>query len=287
MAAGPRGIVSVAGVTNSPNFPLTVGQSPLTDVAFIARLAITDTTLSGTEPCMTAALENAASNVEGPVAPGELVTLRGLNFGPAVGVSMQRDSSGRIATELEGVQVFFDSTPAPLLYVQSEQINVQVPWDVHGDDTKVHVQYQGVSTQTADITVKSAAPDFFLLFYKSTQGAILNQDGTLNSQAHPAKPGDIVAIWGTGGGAISPALETGSFAPLATLSHLTQTPSILIDAGLTSEVTYAGSAPTVVSGVFQINFRVPESILPGTHTVDVNIGPASSSPMARVTMEVR
>jgi uncharacterized protein (TIGR03437 family) len=78
-------------------------------------------------PCSILAPENTANLQEGPIAPGELVTLWGLRFGPETGTQMQFDSTGKVATELAGVRVFFNEIQAPILYAQSEQINAQVP----------------------------------------------------------------------------------------------------------------------------------------------------------------
>ena len=83
------------------------------------------------------------------MAPGELVTFWGLRFGPDAGAQLKLDSSGKIATELSGVRVFFNDIAAPLLYAQSLQINAQVPWELAGKSTaQVHVEYNGVSTRT-------------------------------------------------------------------------------------------------------------------------------------------
>ena len=81
-------------------------------------------------PCSILAPENAANLLEGPIAPGELVTLWGLRFGPETGAQMKFDSTGTVSTQLAGVGVFFDEIQAPILYAQSEQINEQVPWEL-------------------------------------------------------------------------------------------------------------------------------------------------------------
>lgn len=74
-----------------------------------------------------------------------------------------------------------------------------------------------------------------------------NADGTRNSPSNPAKQGDFISIYGTGGGLLSPPALTGEFWG-STLSYLTL-PVSVEDAA----VLYAGSAPTRQSGFFQIN----------------------------------
>ena len=48
---------------------------------------------------------------------------------------------------------------------------------------------------------------------------------------------------------------------------------------------YAGAAPGLVAGVFQINVRIPEGVEPGPQPVVVQIGTASSSPEVTVAVQ--
>jgi len=147
-----------------------------------------------------------------------------------------------------------------------------VPWELAGQSaTKVHVEYNGLSTQIADAAVVPYAPAFFQAD-TSGQGAILNEDGTLNSASNPAKIGSVVAIFGTGAGPTAPAGITGGIAPLAPLALLTSPISVQVN-GTDAEILYAGSAPTIISGVFQINFRVPANLpFVGPYLVHIKVG---------------
>ena len=286
IAVNPDGTVTVAGSTWSTDFPVTMGPEPWIDYV-VARLQIADASRPE-RPCMSLALENGASFIEGPIAPGELVTLRGNHFGPDTGQPATVDSTGRLPATLAGVRVFFDTTPAPLLYVQSQQINAQAPFELAGKkSTSIHVEYQGVSSQTAQIAVEDAAPDFFRLL-PTQQGVIFNSDGSLNSPSNPAPVGSAVWILGTGGGLFAPPIPNGAMAPFTPLSKLVLTPTVRIDDGVPAQVQYAGSSPTAPSGVFQINFVVPPvGTYSSTHTVDVTIGPGSTNPLQTVSIAIR
>ncbi len=76
------------------------------------------------------------------------------------------------------------------------------------------------------------------------QGAILNQDFSLNGQGNRALPGDLVYIYGGGAGQITlPGRTggvTGSGAPVATLNLPV---TVFIDGGQATDVPYAGPAP--------------------------------------------
>ena len=86
--------------------------------------------------------------------------------------------------------------------------------------TKVHVEYNGFSSQVASAIVAQAAPAFFRS-YTSPQGAIVNEDGTPNSASNSAQRGSVVSIFGTGAGPMSPLAATGGIAPLDPLAVLT------------------------------------------------------------------
>jgi uncharacterized protein (TIGR03437 family) len=55
--------------------------------------------------------------------------------------------------------------------------------------------------------------------------------------------------------------------------------------GRPATVLYAGSAPTLVSGVFQVNVRIPEDVEPGPATIQIQVGGAATQ--AGVTIAVR
>ena len=279
--AEPDGTVLLAGATTTSDF-LTSPDTPFEPPGyFVAKLNITDLA-NATLPCSILAPENAANFFdEGPVAPGELVTLWGNHFGPEIGAHEQVDSSGKIATELAGVRVFFDQFEAPLLYASSKQINAQVPWELNGQSSaQFRVEYNGISTRTGIVQIVPSSPALF--------HTILNQDGTVNSPANPAGNGSIVSVYGTGGGSTNPESVTGGNAPFKPLAKLVLPVSILIDEGFLATVHYAGVAPGQIDGTFLIQFHVPPILAPSTaHRVDVQIGSGATLGMITVTMATK
>jgi uncharacterized protein (TIGR03437 family) len=206
-------------------------------------------------------VENSASFVSDAVAAGELVSIQGYGLGPVTGqVSMPVNSLG-------GVQVFFDSFPAPLTYAQANQINAQVPWEIAGQaSTKLRVVYNGINMGNVAVPVTSASPGIFY---------VVNSDGRRNMLLRPARAGDLISIFGTGGGAMSPAGVDGGFWPLSIFSNLTEQVSVRVS-GETAAVGYAGSAPTLSTGYFQINARLPSDLPSGQQTLVVTIGGVQS-----------
>lgn len=205
---------------------------------------------------------NAASFLPGSIAPGEIVSIFGSGLGPATAQSWKLGPSDSVATMLAGVQVTFDGTPAPLLYVKDTQINAITPWELAGKSTtEMCVLYNG-SQQCETPSVGGAAPGVFITGQDSA--IAVNQDGTLNSNTNPAKVGSIVTLYVTGLGAISPVLADGAMVqfPLPALVNSIQI--AFANAGSDAlaippaELLYAGPAPLEVGGMYQVNVRIPE-----------------------------
>jgi uncharacterized protein (TIGR03437 family) len=257
IALAPNGSVVVVGLTDSPDFP---GAAPPIVLlpGYQAGFA------TNIFPSLT--MQNAASLVATSVAPGEIVALRGYGIGPSTGMS----TPGPVyPDQLGDVQVSFGGFSAPLFYAQSGQVNVQVPWELAGETlTTAQVFYPGVASTPTPVMVTPSLPGIFY---------INNSDGTQNSPSNPAKPGDFIAIYGTGGGSLNSAGVTGQTWGLAPLSNLVLGASVFMG-GAKAEVLYAGSAPTLESGVFQINAVLPAGL--AATSLYVTIGNASSLPVA-------
>ena len=225
------------------------------------------------QPAITG-VTNAASFAPGPVAPGELVTIFGSNLGPANLVSGTYDANGTLQTTVANVQVLFDSVAAPIVYAASGQVTAVVPFGVAGrTTTRLQVVNNGLTSNISDLTVAEAAPGIFMLD-TAGQGAILNQDGTVNARANGAEPGSIVSIYATGAGRMEGTLPDGRI--------VLGTPKPLLPVGVriggrVADVTYAGAAPGLIGGMLQVNARIPADTPRGTTVpVQVLIGTATS-----------
>ena len=193
------------------------------------------------------ALVNAASLAQGPVAPGEAVTIYGAGIGPATGISGVYDFAGQLATALGGTEVRFDGVPAPLFFAQAGQVNAQVPYTVAGANaTHVEVFYQQQLAGSLDLAVAAASPALY--------SAVVNQDGSVNSSRAPAVRGSVITLYGTGEGITSGANVAGRSAapPYATPAA----PVSLSIGGMAAQLLYAGAAPGF-AGLLQLNAVVP------------------------------
>ncbi len=273
IAQGTTSAISVIGLTD------TLGASM---AAIAVPIGAQGSTLTISQPASAVSatlVVNNADLVTGPVAPGELVTIFGSGLGPPQGATMQVES-GMVATTLAEARVLFDGVAAPLLFVRADQIGAITPYGVAGRaSTQMRVEYRGVLSGVVAIPVAAASPAIFAIGASGAgQGAILNQDGSVNSAANPAEPGSIVMIYATGAGLTSPASVDGSITGTKVLPKPVAPVSAWIG-GVEAKVLYAGAAPDLVSGALQVNARIPKGISTGPAVpVSLAIGEATSQP---------
>jgi uncharacterized protein (TIGR03437 family) len=226
------------------------------------------------------AVVNGSSFRAGPVAPGEILTLFGSGIGPPTLTGLRLTSAGLVDTALAETRVLFDGTPAPLIYVRSDQVSVVAPYALSGrSTTQLQAEYQGRRSNTVTVPVVSSAPGIFTLDASGRgQGVVVNQDGTLNGPANPAPRGSIVVILATGEGQTQPAGVDGK--PAAAPLPAPRLPvAVSIGGANAEEVLYAGGAPGLVAGVMQVNVRIPAGATPGGAVpLVLKVGEVSSQP---------
>jgi uncharacterized protein (TIGR03437 family) len=294
VATGPNSTVFLAASADASVAPTQAGPFPAGRVgsAFLWHLSPSATA----QVLPLACLGNAANFGTGPIAPGEIVSLFGNGLGPQQGVQTSATLQTPFPTQAAGVEVNFDGTPAPLLWVQDAQINAVVPWSLTpGQSTRICVSHNNVNTNCLTWPVAQTAPGVFTV--DGTYAAAVNQDGTINSAAHPAPVGSIVAVWATGLGPITPAQADGALVDLPLPANVVlpvgvRAPTPMFDycfpgdmpgcpypSYIYFDVTYAGPAPYMVAGVSQINFQVVDYAPAGyygTGAISVTL-PATSS----------
>ena len=230
-------------------------------------------------------VNSAASLQPAAVSPGDIVTIFGSNIGPATpttGTSFTPTASGTVPTSLAGITVTFNNVAAPLIFVAPGQINAIVPYEVAaqiGQTVPVIVTNNGTASATLTVTVAATAPAIFSLTENgSGQGAILNQDDSVNGVGNPAAPGSIISIYATGEGQIVPAGTTGCITG-GTLPLPTPVAAVSLTIGgqAVSTLEYAGEAPDSVCGLIQINAALPSNLSAGAQPIVLTFGSASNT----------
>ena len=251
------------------NGTITITPTGQTPITVPVTLAVTG--LPAPQP---GTISNSASLAFGPISPGELITIKGTNLGPITPASFTVGSGGTLNGTLSGVQVLFDGIAGTPIYVSSTQINAIVPYEI-GGRASTNVIVSDNSQQSAAIpqNVASQAPGIYT--DSSTgigQASVTNQNGTLNGPStgvsvnnttiatFPAPEGSVIAVYMTGGGQTNPASATGTVTPGgSTLYNIPGTVTATIG-GVSAQVQFAGAAPGLVTGVIQVNVKVPTGI---------------------------
>ncbi|MEO8132129.1 MAG: hypothetical protein ABI822_33845, partial [Bryobacteraceae bacterium] len=244
-------------------------------------LLIFHTPLAGPAPSTAkAAIVNAASQQAGAIAPGEILTIYGTNLGPTLPQAGVSDGIGFFPFSLSNVQVWFGRLPGALLLGYQGQINIVAPFSLKpGEMVDMQVWYFGIPSAKISLPVASTSPALFTRTASSSGPvSLINQDGSVNT---PSPPGSVVALYGTGGGVMAGAVDGAVARRAASLSA----PVRVSIAGRDAQVLYAGAAPGLVSGVFQINVLLPADMPSGTAAIIVNIN-GQDSPQG-ATLEIR
>lgn len=260
--------VVALGGTASANFPYTKAIKPNRRLPGIAAGTFDyDATIvrlrldgDGALPISIDGIRNAGS-FDSSISPGTWVSIFGKHFLPP-SVSARswnaRDFVGnKLPDFLEGVSVLFDGRPSSISYVSATQLNVQVPDVPQSSLTRVDVR-SSVGLASTQIAIKASSPSLFTIAALGAGRlvAAVFGDGSLVGNpdivpgSRPARPGEVILIFGTGFGATTPAQAAG----------FTVTPSPLrgrctVRVGSqTAEVLFSG---LVGPGLNQINVRVP------------------------------
>jgi uncharacterized protein (TIGR03437 family) len=188
---------------------------------------------------------HAATQLEQPVAPGQLITIYD---SPLSGATTQVTAAGR---------------PARVLYAKGGQINAQLPSDLDASlRTELRI-FDDSDAVTSEVLLTPAAPGLFTLGSGRGQAAASNENGTANSPSTPAELGSVVTLYATG-------IPAGA--------------AVEVDiGGRLAEILYVTSAPGA-PGVRQIAARIPLGVPPGNLPVVVRVGAAESQPAVTVAI---
>jgi uncharacterized protein (TIGR03437 family) len=290
--------------TGAATLTVTVTPGNLTAAQYIGTILIsgaggaTGSTVINVNLAVTAPLPtinsvvNAASFIKGAISPGEIVTIFGTAIGPATAAYASIDpSTGKLATNIGGVQVLFAGIPAPMIYAGSTQVSAIVPYEMAPiSSPSVWIRYVGQTSNAFQLASATTMPGLFAQNSQgSGPGAILNQDNSVNGPGNPAAKGSIVQVFMTGEGATSPASVTGKITT-ATLPPPQVTPapllpvSVLIN-GYPALWTYAGEAPNLAAGLMQLNVQIPLNAASGPLSIQVYVG--SNISQTGVTVSVQ
>ena len=252
------------------------------------RIYTTVQTISPSRPCtltQTPAIrdvQNAASFASN-IGPGALISLFGTGFGTqtysAGGADFVNNGFPR---QLSCIAVEIDGKRVPITYASATQINAQAPAALTAGPVSARVILNpGLPNQAmsniASVTAQTVSPAFFA--FGSTGSVAATVPNSATPIADPAgipgsvfaKPGDVVTLWTNGLGPTTPALAEGAVAggaaPVAGVVALS-VGGVAIPA---ADMLYAGVSPASISGLYQINLKLPAGLPDGKAAVTLEV----------------
>ena len=261
--------LSIAGNTASPDFPVTAGAMQSSfglnqQDGFIANIGVAPIV-----PVVgTGGVQNGATFLPSPVAPGSVVTIKGIALAGRTAAAL----AFPLVNSMGGVTVSVNGTPAPLFYVSPTQINIQLPYEITPGTAALSVNACGGTSSVSNFTVAAAAP--YILLGGNGQALIQNPNYSLNTAAQPAHVGDTVVVYLIGIGAVDNTVPTGTPAGTAVLAHAKAAASATI-AGQPAQLLFLGLTPSFVS-LAQANVVVP-SLAPGQYDLTLTVGGVASN----------
>jgi uncharacterized protein (TIGR03437 family) len=243
------------------------------------------------------------------ISPLSIISVFGTGFTSETVLFPNLASNGNLAAKLGGVCLEMNGERLPLFAATPTQLNAQASaaqafgpvslTAISNCDTAAQLRSapllveaaraaapsaRELSSNVEMVTVEAAAPSFFLYPPLSDNGfiaarfntgnAAVAPDGMFNDQfgpSRPAKPGDIVVLYGTGWGQTSANLAAGELAAGA---------AEVLDAGRTvtfdgvvmdpADVFYVGVTPQA-AGLYQLAIKIPASAAPGNRHVVLTV----------------
>jgi len=249
------------------------GSNPQNPNGFIAKFSASANAIP-----IVASVANGASGQEG-IVPGAWATIYGSNLAPVTDTWSKFIVNGKLPTVLDGVSVAVGGQPAYVDFISPSQINFVVPNVGSGSQAVIVTQPSGSSVPFTT-TSSTYGPAFFL--FPGNQVVATHLDYTLavkpgtftGLNTVPAKPGEVIILWGTGLGPTDPAAPEGMEVPSNQTYNTATLPSVNISS-LPATVYGAALAPGF-AGLYQVAVKVPESLADGDWPVVSALGGVSS-----------
>jgi uncharacterized protein (TIGR03437 family) len=231
----------------------------------------------------TSTLEN------GTLAPGDQVSLLGVNLGPVNGI--RADATQILPTGLGQTTVTFDGKAVPLYYVSDNLVAVQAPVTLAaGSSTQIQVKSAAGVSSVVTLPVVSSKPGILTheaggrgMAKAINQDGSVNGDGSINGSDKPAAPGSQIQVFATGLGALNPSIPEGTPAPSGPTSSVLSQVSASIG-GRAAAVHYAGAASGQV-GVYEVRITVPLLAPTGANRLVVSVDGNSSQNGATIQVQ--
>ncbi len=228
---------------------------------------------------------NGASFQPG-IAAGSWMTINGTNLSTKADTWSNAIVNGALPTTLDGVSVMVGDQPAYVEYVSTTQINALAP-SVPAGTVPVTVTTSNGTSPAVMAQVSAEQPAFFQwgTYAVATRQnfSLAVKNGTFpGATTVPAKPGDVIILWGTGFGPTSPAAPAGAETP-STTTYNTAT-AVSVTVGGKPATVYGAALAPGYAGLYQIAIQIP-ALANGDYPVVATINGAQSLSTTMITVQ--
>ncbi len=242
-----KGIGANVTITFTASTTATAGSAAVTVGLGVNSLA----------PRVSGAANAASFAANSIVAPGELITI----FGAQLEDQNQgsQPSTVPFPTSFNGAQLMLGNKALPLRYVGPGQINAQIPFETSPNSSlQLVLQRDGTALSVPlNLVVAPTDPAVYTQDGSgSGLGLAFDSQFNLLTASNPPAEGGTIVIYANGLGGVSPALPTGTPAPLSGALSQTVNPVTVTIGGVPASVVFAGLAPGYPD-LYQVNAVVP------------------------------
>ena len=221
---------------------------------------------------------NGVANSEGGqvgVSAGTYISIYGSHFavnGSAAAIWSGYVTNGQLPTKLSGASVSVGGMPAYVEYVSPTQINILAP-NIGTGNTSVTVTTPAGTSAPFSIQSAAVQPAFFVWPGNQAVATDTNynwvvKNGTFGTTTAPAKPGEIVILWGTGFGPTTPAAPAGTVTPAQTYS----VSNVSVALGSAQAQVIGTALSPGLAGVYQIAITIPAGLANGDYPIMATVG---------------
>jgi uncharacterized protein (TIGR03437 family) len=225
--------------------------------------------VGGSDSVSIVGLQNAFS-FQSVFAPGMSMTVYGKNL--AAGT--QAASRLPFPLTMQGVSATVNGVAAPISYASAGQLNIQVPYETAAGPALLAVN-RGGQVATYPFTVSMTAPGVLATVFENSTGQPVTS----------APVGDVLLLFMTGDGDVTPFLTTGATPSSSTNTAQLPKPRLPVTVtvgGVAAQVLFAG-VPSGLAGVTQIDFVAPANVPVGEQDVVVTVG-GVAAPAVKLTV---
>jgi len=230
---------------------------------------------------------NGASFLPG-IAPGTWITIEGTNLSATTRSWNSSDFSGNnLPTQLDGVRVSVGGQPAYVSYISPTQINALVP-NVGTGTVLVTVTNSTGTSPAVAVVCQPVQPAFFqwgsYVVATRQDYSLAVKNGTISGLLTvPAKPGDVIILWGTGFGPTNPSTPVGVNVPSSTTYYTAN--EVMVTLGKTPATVYATALSPGFAGLYQVAIQIPTSLANGDYPVVATVFGAQSPSATLITVQ--